>query len=65
MTTTVRTMTPESARRRRAQLVRSMGGDEQALRARAAVYALDARELAVLEEIDALDYLLDAERPAS
>lgn len=58
MTTTVRTITPEAARQRRAQLLASVGGDEDALRARAAVYALDARELAALEEIDALDYLL-------
>ncbi len=58
MSTTFQTMTPEAARERRAQLLQSVGGDEDALRARAAVYALDARELATLEEIDALDYLL-------
>jgi len=58
MSMTFQTMTPEAARERRAQLVQSVGGDEAALRARGAVYALDARELATLEEIDALDYLL-------
>ncbi len=58
-TGTVHTMTPDGARRRRVELVESAGGDETALRARADVYALDARELAVLDEIDALDYLLD------
>ncbi len=58
-TATVRTLTPTAAQARRAELVQSVGGDETALRARAAVYALDARELAAMDEIDALDFLLN------
>ncbi len=62
-TATVHTITPDDARRRRAELMASVGGDETALRERAAVYALDARELATLDEVDALDYLLDDTSP--
>lgn len=55
----VQMMTVEEVRQRRAELLRSVGGDEASLRERAAAYSLNARELAVIDEIDALDYLLE------
>lgn len=54
----VEMLTVESAEKRRTELLNSVGGNEASLRERAADYALDARELVVLDEIDALDYLL-------
>ena len=58
---TVEMLTAEDARKRRAKIVKSVGGDEGSLRERAALYGLDARELAALDELDALDYLLGAD----
>ena len=57
-TANVEMLTVDAAKQRRAELLESVGGDEQALRARAAAYALQADELAALNEIDELDYLL-------
>lgn len=61
---TVEVLTTEDAARRRAEILAALGGDEQSLRLRAAQYALDADELAALDELDALDYLLGAGRRA-
>lgn len=54
-------MTEDQARARRAEIVQETGNDEQALRARAAAYVLDAAELALLDELDGLDYLLNGD----
>ncbi len=54
----VRVLTVAQAKALRAELLASVGGDEDALRDRAADYMLNARELAALTEIDGLDYLL-------
>ena len=53
-------LTAATARQRRADLLASVGGDEAALRVRAAAFMLDAKELAVWDEITGLDYLLGA-----
>jgi len=55
---TVEMMTVESAQRRRDEVLASVGGNEDALRARAVLYSLDPDELAALDELDELDYLL-------
>jgi hypothetical protein len=55
---TVEVLSVEEAQARRNDVLARVGGDEPALRARAAVYALDAHELAALDDLDALDYLL-------
>lgn len=55
---TVEILTTEAAQGRRQEILASVGGDENSLRARANIYALNAKELAVLDELDALDYLL-------
>lgn len=55
-------LTTEAAQARRDEIVASVGGDEKSLRGRANIYALNAKELAVLDELDALDYLLGASR---
>lgn len=57
-TPTVEVMDVDQARARREAVLAAVGGDEEALRARAATYALNARELAALEELDELDFLL-------
>lgn len=57
-TPTVEIMDVERAKARRADVLASVGGDEEALRVRAASYGLTARELAALEELDELDFLL-------
>ena len=54
----VEMLTVEAARRRREHLLQSVGGDYQVLRVRGNSYELDARELAVLSEVEELDYLL-------
>jgi hypothetical protein len=54
----VETLSVEQARRRRAEVLASVGGDECDLRERAARYLLSAEELAALSELDELDYLL-------
>jgi hypothetical protein len=56
--TNVEILTVEAAKKRRDELLQAVGGDEQAIRERAADYALQADELAALNEIDELDYLL-------
>ena len=57
--TTVRVLTEAQARIERAHLIQTAGGNETALRARAAMYGLNAEEVAILDQIDGLDYLLD------
>ena len=54
----VETLSVAQARRRRAEVLASVAGDECDLRARAAQYMLDAEELAALNELDELDFLL-------
>ena len=54
----VETLSVEEARRRRGEVLASVGGDERDLRDRAARYMLDAEELAALTELDELDFLL-------
>jgi hypothetical protein len=54
----VETLSVEGAKRRREQVLASVGGDECDLRDRAARYLLNADELAALSELDELDYLL-------
>lgn len=56
---TVTMMTKAEARARREEIIRQLGGDEQAFRDRAYAYALDAEELALFDELEGLDYLLD------
>lgn len=55
---TVEMMTVESAQRRRDEVLASVGGNEDELRARAVLYALGPDELAALDELNELDYLL-------
>lgn len=45
-------------KRRRDELLREIGLSEDALRAQGALYQLDSKGLAALQEIDDLDYLL-------
>jgi hypothetical protein len=40
------------------EIVEDVGGDEKAFRERAREYLLDARELALYDELNALGYLL-------
>lgn len=58
---TVEVLSVDAALARRAEILASIGGDEQSLRQRAESYALNANELAALDELDALDYLLGAD----
>lgn len=51
-------LTQAQARARRQEIVASVGGDEAGFRERAREYLLDARELALYDELNALDYLL-------
>ncbi|MDQ4501515.1 hypothetical protein [Sinomonas sp. ASV322] len=46
------------AEARRAAIIGEVGCDEEQLRARAESYSLDARELALFDELEGLDYLL-------
>lgn len=50
--------TEAQARARRLEILASVGGDEAAFRERAREYLLDARDLALYDELNALDYLL-------
>ncbi|MGL5865744.1 MAG: hypothetical protein ACRCYX_07705 [Dermatophilaceae bacterium] len=43
---------------RRQEIIDSVGGDEGTFRDRADEYLLDARELALFDELNGLDYLL-------
>ena len=54
----VEALSVDGAKRRREQVLASVGGDECDLRDRAARYLLNADELAALSELDELDYLL-------
>ena len=54
----VETLSVDDARRRREEVLASVGGDECDLRDRAARYMLDADELSALTELNELDYLL-------
>jgi len=54
----VERLTEQDALARREAIIAAMGGDEAAFRARAASFALDARELALYDELEELDYLL-------
>jgi hypothetical protein len=60
---TVTVMTVAEAESRREELLASVGGDERALRERAELYALSARELAVWDDIESLDLLLRGTDP--
>jgi hypothetical protein len=54
----VETLSVDEAKRRRAEVLACVGGDESDLRDRAARYMLNAEELAALTELNELDYLL-------
>jgi hypothetical protein len=54
----VERMTVDEARRRRDAIIAAVGGDESAFRNRALEFTLDARELALFDELTELDYLL-------
>jgi hypothetical protein len=51
-------LTEAEARARRQAIVEQVGGDEAAFRERAEDYLLDAEELTLYDELNALDYLL-------
>jgi len=51
-------LTEDEARHRRAEIAACLRHGEAELRARAALYLLDAAELAVLDKLDELDFLL-------
>ncbi len=53
----VQQLTEQEALTRRAEIIDEVG-DEEAFRVRAANFALDARELALYDELEELDYLL-------
>lgn len=53
-----KSMTIAEAERRRREIIALVGGDEQAFLERAHDYLLDARELALYDELNGLDYLL-------
>ena len=55
---TVEPISAEEASARRAEIVVLVGGDEQVFFQRARDYLLDARELALYDELNGLDYLL-------
>jgi hypothetical protein len=56
---TLEMLTEEQARHRRAEIVASLRhGSEAELRARAALYLLDSDDLAALDKLDELDFLL-------
>ena len=55
---TVKPITEDDAWARRADIIALVGGDEQAFLQRAHEYLLDARELALYDELKGLDYLL-------
>jgi hypothetical protein len=57
-TANVERMTEAEARARRDEIIVSVGGDEDAFHERAHSYSLDSRELALHDELNALDYLL-------
>ena len=57
----VELLTADEAQARRDQLIASVGGDEALFWERAAQYLLNARELAVVDEVELLDYLLSGE----
>lgn len=57
-TVTVEPISAEEARARRADIIALVGGDEEAFFQRARDYLLDARELALYDELNGLDYLL-------
>lgn len=61
MTPTVQIHSREGLEERRAKLVTIAGGDETALRRAAADYRLTVDQIALLDEIDRIDYLLGAD----
>lgn len=60
MTSTVQIHTRADLAARRAELLAQVGNDEPALRRAAAQYLLDVDKIAILDEIDRIDYLLGA-----
>lgn len=54
----VERLSRRKAEARRREIIKSIGGDEREFRARADAYLLDARELALYDELRGLDYLL-------
>ena len=57
-TVTVEPISEDQAHARRAEIIGLVGGDETAFFQRAHDYLLDARELALYDELNGLDYLL-------
>lgn len=54
----VEPFTTEEALARREEILAEVGGGEDTFRARAEAYVLEARELALFDELEELDYLL-------
>ncbi|WP_426563941.1 hypothetical protein ACPPVT_21525 [Angustibacter sp. McL0619] len=54
----VERLTVDEAWRRRIAIIAAVGGDESGFRNRALAFVLDARELALYDELMELDYLL-------
>lgn len=59
MSSGVKVFDRDSLERRRASVLERVGVTEQDLRERGARYALTADEMAVLDELNGLDYLRD------
>lgn len=57
-TVSVDRMTRRRAMQRRKQIIDAVGGNEHAFLERADEFLLDARELALYDELNGLDYLL-------
>lgn len=57
-TAIIERITEEEAVARREEIVRIIGGDVETFRARARDFLLDAREQAMSDELEDLDYLL-------
>lgn len=55
---TITKLSTERARARRTEIIREAGGDEREFRDRAEAYTLSAHELALFDELEALNYLL-------
>ena len=58
MSPTVEILTEDDLRQRRSAVLASLSLDEETLRRGAARYTLTAEEVAALDEIDRIDYLL-------
>jgi hypothetical protein len=60
MTGVVKSLTGQQLVERREAIVLALGGDEDAARSAAETYTLDSRGQALVDELDDIDYLLEA-----